>query len=126
MNDAILLVVPSVGFLGLIFSLYLAYGALKNDPGPPEIAAISRAIQTGATTFIQREYRVMGLTALLFAIFLALVLNVYVAFTFLIGVLCSTLSGFIGMSIATRANGRVTFAASATASFTPLFLRILE
>jgi len=106
-----MLTVPSVGLLGLLFSLYLAHSTLKNDPGPPEITAISRAIQVGATTFMRREYRVMGLTALLFAVFLALVLNVYVAFTFLIGVLCAALSGFIGMSIATRANGRVTFAA---------------
>ncbi len=111
MNSAILLVVPSVGLLGLLLSLYLAHSTLKNDPGPPEITTISRAIQVGATTFMRREYRVMGLTALLFAVFLAMVLNVYVACTFLIGVLCSTLSGFIGMSITTRANGRVTFAA---------------
>jgi len=111
MNSIILLVVPSTGLLGLLFSLYLARSTLKNDAGPPEITTISRAIQIGATTFMRREYRVMGLTALLFAVFLALVLNVYVTFAFLIGVLCSTLSGFVGMSIATRANGRVTFAA---------------
>ena len=110
-SSTTLLIVPSVGLLGLLFSLYLARSTLKNDPGPPEITAISRAIQVGATTFMRREYRVMGLTALIFAVFLALVLNAYVAFTFLIGVLCSTLSGFIGMNIATRANGRVTFAA---------------
>ena len=111
MNNVIVLTVPTVGLLGLLFSLYLAHSTLKNDPGPLEITTISRAIQVGATTFMRREYRVMGLTALLFAVFLALVLNVYVMFAFLIGVLCSTLSGFIGMSIATRANGRVTFAA---------------
>ncbi len=111
MNSTILLVVPAVGLLGLLFSLYLAYSTLKNDPGPPEITTISRAIQVGATTFMRREYRVMGLMALTFSVFLALVLNVYVAFTFLIGVLCAALSGFIGISIATRANGRVTFAA---------------
>ena len=111
MNNVILFTVPSVGLLGLLFSIYLAYGTLKNDPGPPEITTISRAIQVGATTFMRREYRVMGLTALIFAVFLALVLNVYVMFAFLVGVLCSTLSGFVGMSIATRANGRVTFAA---------------
>ncbi len=111
MNNVILLTVPAVGLMGLLFSLYLAYNTLKNDPGPPEITAISRAIQVGAITFMRREYRVMGLTALLFAVFLTLALNVYVACTFLIGVLCSTLSGFIGMSIATRTNGRVTFAA---------------
>lgn len=111
MSNIILFTVPGVGLLGLLFSLYLAYGTLKNDPGPPEITTISRAIQVGATTFMRREYRVMGLTGLLFAVFLALVLNVYVMFAFLVGVLCSTLSGFVGMSIATRANGRVTFAA---------------
>lgn len=111
MNHAILYLVPLCGFLGLAFSLYLAYSTLKNDPGPQEIASISRAIQIGATAFMRREYVVMGLTALVFALFLSLVLNVYVMFTFVIGVLCSALSGFIGMSIATRANGRVTFAA---------------
>jgi K(+)-stimulated pyrophosphate-energized sodium pump len=111
MDNAIALTTPGVGLLGLLLSLYLAHSTLKNPPGPPEITTISRAIQVGATTFMRREYRVMGMTALLFAVFLTLVLNVYVAFTFLIGVLCSTLSGFIGMSIATRANGRVTFAA---------------
>lgn len=108
---ALLSIVPAVGLLGLAFSLYLAYNTLKNDPGPPEVASISRAIQAGATTFMRREYQVMGTTALLFAVFLSLALNVYVAFTFLVGVVCATLSGFIGMSIATRANGRVTWAA---------------
>ncbi len=112
MNHILLLfIVPAVGLLGLGFSLYLVYSTLKNDPGPPEVASISRAIQTGATMFMRREYQVMGVTALLFAIFLTLALNVHVAFAFLIGVVCATLSGFIGMSISTRANGRVTWAA---------------
>jgi K(+)-stimulated pyrophosphate-energized sodium pump len=106
-----LFIVFIIGLLALAFSLYLAYGTLKNDPGPREIAIISRVIQDGASTFMRREYRVMGLTALPFALFLALALSPYVMFTFLIGMVCSTLSGFIGISIATRTNGRVTFAA---------------
>ncbi|RLC61788.1 MAG: sodium-translocating pyrophosphatase, partial [Chloroflexi bacterium] len=111
MNTAILFVVPAVSLLGLLLSLYLARSALKNDPGPPEIATLSRVIQVGATVFMRREYVVMGTTALLFGVFLALVLNVYVTCAFLVGVVCSALSGFIGVSIATRTNGRVTFAA---------------
>ena len=67
MPDTALYLVPLLGLLGLIFSLYLAYSTLKNDPGPPEIADISRAIRIGATAFMRREYRVMGLTALVFA-----------------------------------------------------------
>ena len=106
-----LFIVPLIGLLALAFSLYLAYSTLNNDPGPREIATISRAIQAGATAFMRREYRVMGLIALPFALFLALVLSPYVMFSFIVGMVCSTLSGFIGMSIATRANGRVAFAA---------------
>jgi K(+)-stimulated pyrophosphate-energized sodium pump len=111
MDNILLLIVPLIGLLALAFSLYLAYSTLKNDPGPREVTSISRSIQVGATAFMRREYRVMGLIALPFAIFLALVLSPYVMFTFIVGVICSTLSGFIGMSIATRTNGRVTFAA---------------
>jgi len=111
MDNIPLLIVFIIGLLTLAFSLYLAYSTLKNDPGPREITSISRAIQVGATTFMRREYRVMGLIALPFALFLALVLSPYVMFAFIVGMVCSTLSGFIGMSIATRTNGRVTFAA---------------
>ena len=111
MDTSTLVVVPAVGFLGMLFSLYLARGTLRHSAGPPEIASISRAIQVGATTFLRREYRVMGIAALGFAAVLAIVLNRYVAMTFVIGVLCSTVSGYIGISIATRANSRVTFAA---------------
>ncbi len=111
MDSPILLVVPAVGLLGLLFSLYLAFGTLRHSPGPPEIASISRAIQVGASTFLRREYRVMGIAGAAFAVLLAAVLNAYVAVAFLVGVLCSAAAGFIGISISTRANGRVTFAA---------------
>ncbi|HIC94757.1 MAG TPA: sodium-translocating pyrophosphatase, partial [Anaerolineae bacterium] len=111
MESKELLAVPAVGLVGLGFGLYMAYKTLKCDPGPREIRSLSRAIQEGASTFLKREYQVMGLLAVLFALFLALALNVYVAFTFVVGATSSALAGFIGMSIATRANGRTTFAA---------------
>ena len=111
MDNIPLFIVFIIGLSALAFSLYLAYSTLKNDPGPREIASISRAIQVGATAFMRREYRVMALVALPFALFLALALSPYVMFSFIVGMVCSTLSGFIGMSIATRTNGRVAFAA---------------
>ena len=106
-----LAIVPVIGIMGLLFSLYLARGTLRHSPGPPEIANISRAIQVGATTFLRREFRVMGLAALAFAALLGIVLSPYVGATFVVGVLCSAASCFIGIGIATRANCRVTFAA---------------
>lgn len=109
-NDA-LMIAPIAGLLGLAFSLYLAHTTLKNSPGTGEMADISRAIQVGAATFLRREYRVMGLVALLFAPILAIVLDPYVMTTFLVGVLFSALSGIIGMVSATRTNSRTAFAA---------------
>jgi len=111
MSDLAVLIVPIAGLLGLAFSLYLAHITLRNDPGSQDIVGISKAIQSGALAFLRREYQVMGFTALAFIAFLAIVLGPYVVMAFLVGLVCSTLSGFIGMSIATRANGRTTFAA---------------
>jgi K(+)-stimulated pyrophosphate-energized sodium pump len=53
----------------------------------------------------------MAAVAVFFAAFLLVALNAYVMLTFIVGAVSSVLAGYIGMSIATRANGRTTFAA---------------
>jgi K(+)-stimulated pyrophosphate-energized sodium pump len=75
------------------------------------MADISRAIQLGAATFLQREFKVMGLAALPFAALLAVVLNPYAAGAFVVSVLFSAAACYIGISIAARANSRVAYAA---------------
>jgi len=104
-------VFPIVGLLGIGLTVYLARLTLSNDPGTPEIVKFSAIIQKGAATFLRRQYRMMAVVALLFAALLLIVLNVYIMFAFIAGMLTSVLAGYIGMSIATRANGRTTFAA---------------
>jgi len=102
---------PIAGLLGMIFTIYLARVTLSKDVGTPEIAGFSAIIQKGAETFLRREYSIMAVAAALFAIFLVAVLNVYIMLAFVVGVVTSVLAGYIGMSIATRANGRTTYAA---------------
>jgi K(+)-stimulated pyrophosphate-energized sodium pump len=53
----------------------------------------------------------MAVAAVVFALFLLLALNVYIMITFIVGAATSVLAGYIGMSIATRANARTTYAA---------------
>ncbi len=102
---------PIAGLLGVVFTIYLAYITLRNDAGTDEIAKFSSFIQEGAATFLRREYGIMALAAIFFAIFLLLTLHVYIMITFIVGAVTSVLAGYIGMSIATRANGRTTYAA---------------
>lgn len=102
---------PIAGLLGIVATIYLARITLRNDPGPPEIVEVSKFIQEGAAIFLRREYRIMAVAAVFFAIVLLVTLNVYVMLTFIVGAVTSVLAGYTGMSIATRANGRTTFAA---------------
>ena len=105
------LVFPVAGLLGIAFTIYLARLTLSRDPGTPEIVKFSAVIQEGAATFLRREYRLMAAVAVFFAAFLLVVLNAYIMLAFIVGVTTSVLASYVGMYIATRANGRTAFAA---------------
>ncbi len=108
----ILWIVPISGTIGLIFAYFIAKGILKEDEGPEEIRKIMKAIQQGADAFLNREVKTVAIFVLVFAIFMALVLQPLLGLAFLIGATFSMASGYIGMKIATRANGRTTYAAA--------------
>jgi K(+)-stimulated pyrophosphate-energized sodium pump len=101
----------------LIFALILALGVLKKEAGTAKMKEISRAVQVGALAYLKQQYKVVGLIfVLLFALFIVLsfvlgLISRFVPFAFLTGGLFSGLAGFIGMSVATRANARTAWAA---------------
>lgn len=109
MNFLTLSIVTS--FIGILFAVFLIFDVLKKPEGSDEIKKISLAIRKGASAFLLREWKVMGVIVIIFAIIVAFLINPYVSLTFLIGNFFSAFSGFVGMSIATRANGRTTNAA---------------
>jgi len=90
-------------------SVCLNYEARSGDR---ENEKISRAIQEGALAFLLEEYKTMYLWVIIFAIIIALLISPYVAIFFIMGTVFSTLSGFFGMLVATRANVRTTQAAT--------------
>jgi K(+)-stimulated pyrophosphate-energized sodium pump len=103
----------------LLFAFYQAYSVLKKDPGTKAMQEISKAVQEGAMAYLKQQYSVVGLIFIgLFALLAVLawvfkLISGFVPFAFITGGFFSGLSGFIGMSIATRANCR-TAAASKT------------
>jgi len=100
------------GLLGLVFVWVLAAGVLKNSPGDQKMRTISRMIQKGAMTFLKREYSWILVFVIALAAIIAFAIAVKTAVAFVIGAGCSILAGYIGMRVATSANGRTAQAAS--------------
>lgn len=101
-----------IGILGILFAIYLAISVLKHEPGTREMISISDAIHEGAMAFLKREY--ITISIFMAAIFLVLVIgiNIYTAFAYLVGAICSLSAGYLGMKIATSANTRTAQAAT--------------
>jgi K(+)-stimulated pyrophosphate-energized sodium pump len=96
------------GGIGLGIAGFMARYVLKQDQGSERIRQISAAIKEGALAFIRREYRILAIFVIVVAIILGVVpmLGWWVSVVFVCGAVASALAGFIGMSIAIRANGR--------------------
>ena len=111
----------AAGGVALVFALLLAINILRQDKGNETIQFIGRAIQEGAMAFLAREYRMLALFVVAIFIVLAVFIDYDVldrldherdvpstAIAYLAGAIGSALAGFIGMSIAVRANSRTT------------------
>jgi len=97
-----------VGVLGLVLAGFMALYVLRQDQGSERIREISAAIKEGALAFLGREYKILAIFVVVVAVILGVVpdLGWWVALAFVFGAVCSGLAGFIGMSIAVRANSR--------------------
>jgi K(+)-stimulated pyrophosphate-energized sodium pump len=118
----------TAGVVGLGFALILTLNVLRQDKGNETIQLIGRAIQEGAMAFLSREYRFLAIFVLAVVVILAVFIDFDVtgrvadntdrvsgdrtipatAIAYLAGAVGSALAGFIGMSIAIRANTRTT------------------
>jgi len=75
---------------------------------------IAKAIAEGAKAYMNRQYKAVGLVAIVISILLYLVFQKWLPVAgFLVGAVFSSLAGYIGMNIAVRANVRVAQAAKA-------------
>ena len=111
----------AAGAVALAFAAALAVNVMRQDPGNETVQSIGRAIQQGAMAFLTREYRMLSIFVVVMFIVLALFIDYDVldkvgstrdmpatAISYLAGAVGSALAGFIGMSIAVRANTRTT------------------
>ena len=107
------------GIVALLFVVYIARKVMRQDPGTPEMVAISDAVHEGAMAFLKREYKAIVIFAIVVAILLAIGLkgqgwrfSIATALSYLVGAACSLTAGYVGLSISTRANTRTAQAAT--------------
>ncbi|MDV2989388.1 MAG: sodium-translocating pyrophosphatase [Dehalogenimonas sp.] len=111
--DPIILALGSA-VLGLVLAGFLAKFVLSQDEGNAKVREIAAAIKEGALAFLGREYRILAIFVAIVTLVLIVVpdLGWKVALAFVFGAISSGLAGYIGMSIAIRANSRTAAAAA--------------
>lgn len=106
-----LMITPIVGVIALLFAVMLAGRINKVDVGTERMKEISSYIHEGAMAFLMREYRTLVVFIVVLFLILAVGINILTAVCFLVGAVFSTLAGFFGMQVATKANVRTANAA---------------
>ena len=118
----IIFVAIGAAVIGLLFAVYLTATILREDEGNERVRFIGDAIRQGSAAFLKREYGVLAVFVVVVVVILALFIDYDIlgkiegseggapstAIAYLIGAVGSALAGYIGMSIAVRANTRTT------------------
>ncbi len=100
------------GLAAIIFAGYLALRIMRYPTGEGKMVEISQAIREGAKAYLNRQYRTVGVVALIISVILYFAFSkVSIVAGFLIGAAASALAGYIGMNVAVRANVRTAQAA---------------
>ena len=115
-----LILVFAVGLGTVLFAAYLAWDVLRRDTGTPRMQEIAGMIFEGAMAFLRRQYRTIGMLAVVTAVLIGILigaveqnsdLGIRTAIAFLVGAAASSLAGFIGMYVAVKSNLRTASAA---------------
>jgi K(+)-stimulated pyrophosphate-energized sodium pump len=114
--DLNVLFAVAAAVIALIFAFLRSVQIEKKEVGTDKMKQISAHIREGAMAFLKAEYKVLSIFVVVVAVLLAVSANQehsssMVAFSFIVGALCSGLAGFFGMRVATNANVRTTNAA---------------
>jgi len=107
------------GLISILMAYYFKKKVMKEDPGNERMVEVAGYIESGAITFIQRQYKTLGIFVIVIAIALLFLpstipddlrtvkfLNWEQSFAYVIGALASMWAGWLGMKVGVKANTR--------------------
>ena len=115
-NQYLVWAVVAVGVLALLFALLFRSEVLRASEGTERMQEIGRAVQEGASAYLTRQFKTLGIFAIIAFGLLFLLpgdtdIKIGRSAAFLAGAVFSAAIGYFGMWLAVRANVRVAAAA---------------
>jgi len=109
MNPFIIFALVS-SVIAIVYGLFLIKLVMSKSSGDAKMQEIAAAIQQGAKAYLNRQYKTIGVIALVLFLVIGFVpmLGWMMAISFLVGAILSALAGYIGMNVSVRANVRTT------------------
>jgi len=120
--DQFMYLVPLMGLIGLLYTIWKFFWVSKQDPGTERMQEIGNYIAEGAMAFLRAEWKILTYFGIIVALLLAYMgysnkeSHWSIAIAFLIGAVFSAFAGYIGMKAATKANVRTAHAARTSLS----------
>ena len=106
------MLVPAAAVLALVFAAYLALKVSRQTAGTERMKEIAGAIAEGARAFLTAEYKILVIFVAVLFVLIGIGIGSWVtAVCFVVGALFSTIAGYCGMTVATKANVRTANAA---------------
>ncbi|MDI3269133.1 MAG: sodium/proton-translocating pyrophosphatase, partial [Bacillota bacterium] len=101
----------AAALLSILYGVYLIRWVMAQSAGSEAMQRIATAIRQGASAYLNRQYTTIFYVAVVLFLIIGFFLGWAQAIYFFIGAVLSAAAGYIGMSIAVRANVRTAQAA---------------
>ncbi len=97
-------IAPITAVASILVAIYLYFYINQQSSGTDKMKEIASAIQEGARAFLKVEFKYLAVFVVIVAVVLAIFLNTIIAIAYIFGSICSAVAGFLGMTVALKAN----------------------
>ena len=109
--EKLAILAPVLGVLALLFAFTLSRKVSNQDAGTDRMKEIASYIHEGAQAFLMAEYKILVFFVVVLFVAIGFGIGWVTAVCFLVGAVFSTIAGYCGMNVATKANVRTAAAA---------------